>query len=60
MGEPLLIYRGVAGPPNMPNYAAKRLEAALKTVMDSDRFKKFIKDSMMYPAWLPSGEYGKS
>jgi putative tricarboxylic transport membrane protein len=59
MGDPILIYRGMAGPPNMPDYAVKKLEAAFKKVMDSDRFKKFIKDSMMYPSWLSSGEYGK-
>lgn len=57
MGEPLLIYRGIMGPPNMPDYAVKKLEAVFKKVANSDRFKKYGEDSMMQPAWMSSDEY---
>jgi putative tricarboxylic transport membrane protein len=59
LGEPILLYSGVAGPPNMPDYAVKKLEAVFTKIRDSDRFKKYIKDNRKQPAWLSSGEYGK-
>jgi tripartite-type tricarboxylate transporter receptor subunit TctC len=33
LGDPIVTYRGIVSPPNMPDYAAKKLEAALKKVM---------------------------
>jgi putative tricarboxylic transport membrane protein len=59
LGDAVGTYRGVVGPPNMPAYAVKKLEAVFKKVMDNDRFKKFMADSMTLPAWMPSHEYGK-
>jgi putative tricarboxylic transport membrane protein len=59
MGEPILRHCGILGPPNMPDYAVKKLEAAFKKVSDGDRFKKFMRDSLMQPAWMSSVEYGK-
>jgi putative tricarboxylic transport membrane protein len=59
LGEPLVIYRGIVGPPNMPDFAETKLEAAFKKVMDNDRFKKYLSESMMQPLWLPSAAFGK-
>jgi putative tricarboxylic transport membrane protein len=59
MGEPIVSYRGIVGPPNMPDYAVKKLEAAFKKVMESDRFKKYMGEMMMMPWWLSSDEYSK-
>jgi putative tricarboxylic transport membrane protein len=59
MGEPVGTYRGVVGPPNMPDYAVKKIEVALKKVMDTARFKKYIDDTLMQPAWMSSLEYSK-
>jgi putative tricarboxylic transport membrane protein len=59
LGESFLQYRGFVGPPNMPDYAVKKLEAAFKKVMESDRFEKYIKEGLMEPAWMSSQEYGK-
>lgn len=59
LGESVVTYRGVVGPPKMPDYAVKKLEAAFKKVSDSDRFKKFAKDSMMQSVWMSSADYGK-
>jgi putative tricarboxylic transport membrane protein len=59
MGEPIVSYRGIVGPPNMPDYAVKKLEVALKKVVDSGRFKKYMEDGAMQLAWMSSNEYGK-
>jgi putative tricarboxylic transport membrane protein len=59
LGEPILLYRGVMGPPNMPDYAAKKMESVFKRVSDSDRFRKHLMDSMIEPAWMSAVEYGK-
>jgi putative tricarboxylic transport membrane protein len=59
MGEAVMIYRGIVGTPNMPDYAVKKLEAAFKKLMNSERFKKFMEDGMMQPAWMSTGEYTK-
>jgi len=59
LGIPLVTYRGIVGPPDMPDYAAKKLEAVFKKAKEHDRFKKYIKDSLMQPFWLSSDEYGK-
>ena len=59
MGEPIVIYYGIVGPPNMPDYAVKKLEPVFKKVMENSRYKKFLKDSIMQPFWMSSVEYGK-
>jgi putative tricarboxylic transport membrane protein len=59
MGEPVVVYRGIMGPPNMPDYAVRKMEAAFKKVMDSDRFKKSLQNSMTPPFWMSSQEYSK-
>jgi tripartite-type tricarboxylate transporter receptor subunit TctC len=43
----------------MPDYAVKKLEATFLRVVASGRFKKFLSDSMIQPAWIPADEYGK-
>jgi len=59
LGDPIVTNRGFAGPPEMPDYAAKKLEAVFKKVMESDQFKKYMDDSLMQPFWLSSSEYAK-
>ena len=59
MGEPVMPCRGIVGPPNMPDYAVKKLAAAFKKFMDSDRFKKASEDGMMQPVWMSTAEYTK-
>jgi len=41
-GDPILAYRGVVGTPNMPDYAARKIEVTFKKVTESNRFKKFF------------------
>jgi len=57
MGEPLVIHHGILGSPNMPDYAVKKLEAAFRKVIDSDRFKKFREDEVLQPGWISTAEY---
>jgi putative tricarboxylic transport membrane protein len=59
LGETIMVYRGIAGPPQMPDYAVKKLAPAFKKAMDSDQFKKFVDDSMMQFSWMPTDEYKK-
>jgi putative tricarboxylic transport membrane protein len=58
LGEPILLYRGVVGPPDIPDYAVKKLEAAFMKVSDSERFRGFLRDKTIQPAWMPAVEYG--
>jgi tripartite-type tricarboxylate transporter receptor subunit TctC len=39
LGEPLVAYRGIVGPPNMPDYAVKKIEMVFKKVVDTDRLE---------------------
>jgi putative tricarboxylic transport membrane protein len=59
LGEPLFTYRGIAGPPDMPDYAVKKLEEVFKKVMTTDRFKKHTAAVSMLPLWMSSKEYSK-
>ncbi len=59
LGDPIILYRGIAGPPDMPEYAVKKLEAAFKKAMGNAQFKKYIDDALMQPFWQSSSEYGK-
>jgi len=59
LGEPFVVYRGIGGPPDMPEYAVKKLEAAFKKVSESARFKKYIADTMQLPYWLSTKDYNK-
>jgi putative tricarboxylic transport membrane protein len=58
-GKPVLSYRGIVGPPNMPDYAVKKLEQVFKKVMTTDRFKAFLMDWMTQPFWLSPQEFSK-
>jgi putative tricarboxylic transport membrane protein len=58
LGDPITLYRGIAGPPDMPEYAVKKLEAAFKRVMGNPQVKKYTDDALMQPFWLSSKEYG--
>jgi putative tricarboxylic transport membrane protein len=59
MGKAMASYRGVVGPPDMPEYAVKKLEAAFKKAAESAPFKKFLDDTVMQPLWLGPAEYAK-
>ncbi len=59
VGEPVVSYHGILGPPNMPEYAVKKLEAAFKKVVESHSFKKFSEDAMFQIAWRPANEFKK-
>jgi putative tricarboxylic transport membrane protein len=59
LGYTYIPYRGIVGPPNMPDYAVKKLEAAFRKVMYSDRYKKYLEDKVVQPAWMSSQEYSK-
>jgi tripartite-type tricarboxylate transporter receptor subunit TctC len=59
LGEPIGSYRGIVGPPNMPDYAVKTLEAAFKKALENDLLKKYLSEQMMQPYWLSSSELGK-
>jgi tripartite-type tricarboxylate transporter receptor subunit TctC len=51
--------RGFVGPPETPEYAAKKREAAFKKVFESAPFKQFMEDTLQQPLWLSSAEYAK-
>ena len=59
LGVAITTCRGFVGPPEMPDYAAKKLEAAFKKVFESAQFKKYMEDTLQQPFWLSSAEYGK-
>jgi putative tricarboxylic transport membrane protein len=59
LGEPSMTFRGIMGPPGMPAYAVKALEAGAKKVLASPRFQKYLETSMQQQAWMGSAEYGK-
>ena len=59
LGVSITTCRGFVGPPEMPEYAAKKLEAAFKKVFESAQFQKYMADTLQLPFWLSSAEYGK-
>jgi len=59
LGEPDMTYRGFIGPPAMPAYAVKVLEAAAKKILKSPQFQKHLEMSMMQEEWMDSREYAK-
>lgn len=59
LGVSITTCRGFVGPPEMPEYAARKLEAAFKKVFESAQFQKYMADTLQLPFWLPSAEYGK-
>lgn len=59
LGNSLAMYRGLLGTPDMPEYAAKYLEAAFRKLFDSGQFQKHMNDNLMQPFWLSSRDYGK-
>jgi putative tricarboxylic transport membrane protein len=59
LGDPIILYRGIAGPPDIPESAVKKLEAAFKKATENPQFKKYVDESLMQPFWQPSKEYSK-
>jgi len=59
LGVPVVTYRGFVGPPDMPQYAVKKLEAAFTKVFENKQFQKYMDDTLQQPFWLSSAEYGK-
>ncbi len=52
LGKAQITYRSLMGPPNMPQYAAKTLEAAAKKIVESAPFKKYMEQSMMQEEYM--------
>ena len=59
VGEPIVSHQGILGPPDMPDYAVKKLEGAFKKVVESQLFKKFSEDALFQIAWRPAAEFKK-
>ncbi len=59
LGDVRVSYRGFWGPPEMPSYAVKKMEDTLKKVMDTQRFKDYMAQNMMQPAFRSSAEFAK-
>jgi len=59
IGEPIVSYHGILGPPNMPDYAVKKLEAAFRKVVEGQLFKKFSEDALFQITWRPAAEFKK-
>jgi putative tricarboxylic transport membrane protein len=57
LGKPRVSYRGFFGPPEMPDYAHKKMEDTLKAVFESKRFQDYMAENYMTPGFIPSGEY---
>lgn len=47
-------WRGIVGPANLPDEVTVRVEAALKSVYDSDDFQTFMTNRGFGTRWLPS------
>jgi len=52
LGKPQVSFRAVIGPPDMPDYAVEKMESVLKKVVKSDRFQKFLSDTMMQEDYM--------
>ncbi len=59
LGEPSVGHHGILGPPHMPGYAVKKLEATFKKVVESDRWKKYLEHELLQPGWIPTADYSK-
>ncbi len=59
LGEPHVGHHGILGPPDMPGYAVKKLEATFKKVVESDRWKKFLEHELLQPGWIPTADYSR-
>jgi len=59
LGDPIILYRGIAGPPDMPDYAVKKLQEAFKKIMENPQFKKYVDDALMQPFYMSSKDYSK-
>ena len=52
LGKSQISYRALMGPPEMPQYAVKTLEAAAKKIVESAQFKKYMDQSMMQEEYM--------
>ena len=52
LGKAQISYRALIGPPEMPQYAAKTLEATAKRIVESALFKKYMEQSMMQEEYM--------
>ena len=51
-------WRGIVGPEGLDADVADKLEAALQTVYESDKFQEFMSTRGFGVRWLPSDEFG--
>jgi tripartite-type tricarboxylate transporter receptor subunit TctC len=54
-----VLWRGVAAPKGTPKPAIKRLEQAIKNVVDSKSFREHCKRLGFEPSFLPAGEFDR-
>lgn len=59
LGDPIILYRGIAGPPDMPDYTVKKLQDVFKKVSENPQFKKHLDTALMQPFYLSSKDYSK-
>ena len=52
LGKPQVSFRAVIGPPEMPDYAVRKMESVLQKVVKTDRFQKFLSDTMMQEDYM--------
>lgn len=57
LGTARVSYRGFFGPPEMPEYAVSKLEAMLKAVFETQRFKEYMAQNMMQDGWTSAADY---
>jgi putative tricarboxylic transport membrane protein len=58
LGRSRASYRAVFGPPDMPKYAQKGWEAAMKKFLAHDLFQKYMADAMMQEKYMNGDELG--
>jgi len=59
LGVPIATNRGFVGPPDMPEYARKKLEDAFKKVFESKDFQEYLDNTQQLPFWLAGKDYAK-
>lgn len=58
-GEAYVARRALLGPPNMPDYAVKRLQDAFHKATESPQWAKFLEDNMQTADWMGSEAFEK-
>lgn len=59
LGKPISSIRGHVGPPDMPDFAVKKLRAVFKKVGENERFVKYATQAGMQIRSLDPADFGK-